>query len=144
MHLSYLLLVLHSPLVLIKLLTEAKTSLKRIVTNPIWLLDTCAGTFRFIGYAGYYITQPKYIESQFRTSAAKASFTTGMYSIGAMAFGIIGGGAFIRVVKPGPRQLTALIFAVELFANAGILSGMFFGCEQSEFYGFNPDAVGPQ
>lgn len=59
-----------------------------------------------------------------------------MYNIGAMAFGIIGGGVFIRIVKPGPRLLTALIFFVELFANAGIISGLFFGCQQSEFFGF--------
>jgi hypothetical protein len=57
-----------------------------------------------------------------------------------MAGGIIGGGMFIRFFKPSPRMLTALIFSVELFANAGIMSGFFFGCEQSEFYGFSPDA----
>lgn len=36
-----------------------------------------AGICRFIGYAGYYITQPKYIESQYRKSASKASLFTG-------------------------------------------------------------------
>lgn len=112
-----------------------------MLTNPIWVLDTCAGTFRFIGYAGYYITQPKYIESQFRKSASKASFATGMYNILAMAFGIIGGGVFIRIMKPGPRLLTGLIFFVELFANAGIISGLFFGCEQSEFFGFRQSDI---
>ena len=62
-----------------------------------------------------------------------------MYSIVAMAAGIIGGGFFIRICKPGPRLLTSLIFFVELFANVGIISSIFFGCPASEFFGFKDD-----
>jgi hypothetical protein len=54
-----------------------------------------------------------------------------------MAAGIMGGGFFIRLVKPGPRLLTSLIFFVELFANLGILSGMFLGCPPSVNFGFD-------
>jgi len=54
-----------------------------------------------------------------------------------MAVGIMGGGFFIRITKPGPRVLTTFIFLVELFANAGILSGMFLGCPGSYFSGYD-------
>lgn len=122
---------------------EAKTSLWRVLKNPVWAFDTCAGTFRFIGYAGYYITQPKYIESQYKKSASSASFATGMYSVVAMAMGIMGGGVFISRMRPGPKLLTSLIFGVELFANAGIISGLFFGCPKSTYFGLDTNLLAP-
>jgi hypothetical protein len=39
---------------------------------------------RLIGYLGYYIFKPKYIESQFRKSASDANFWTGFTSIPTM------------------------------------------------------------
>lgn len=59
-----------------------------------------------------------------------------------MAIGTLAGGFFIRAARPGPRLLTTLIFCVELFANAGILSGMFLGCPGSQFFGYDSIAKG--
>lgn len=122
--------------------SDAKASAKRILTNPLWVCDTFAGIFRFIGYAGFFITKPKYIESQYHKSASSANFFTGSTSIVGMAFGIVLGGIFIRAATPGPRLLTTLIFCVELFGNAGVLSGMFLGCPGSQFFGYDSIAKG--
>ena len=122
---------------------EAKISLKRILTNPLYVFDLSAHVTRVIGYAGFSITQPKYIESQYKKSASSASFATGMYSILSMAFGIIAGGIFIRFTKPGPRALTTFIFVVELFAQAGIFAGLFFGCPKPEFFAVNNNLIDP-
>ncbi len=44
----------------------------------------CGVAVRLIGYLGYYIFKPKYIESQFRKSASDANFWTGFTSIPTM------------------------------------------------------------
>lgn len=51
--------------------------LKKLCRNPILVLDTLGGTVRFIGFAGYWINKPRYIEAQFNQSAARSSLLTG-------------------------------------------------------------------
>lgn len=61
----------------------------------------------------------------------------GSTSIVGMAVGIMSGGFLIRFFKPGPRALTTFIFCVELFAAAGMISGLFLGCPGSAFHGYD-------
>jgi hypothetical protein len=54
------------------------------MTNPIFVFHMFGVAVRLIGYLGYYIFKPKYIESQFRKSASDANFWTGFTSIPTM------------------------------------------------------------
>ena len=58
---------------------EIKSTLKRLVVNPILMFHAFGGVFRVLGYAGYYIFKPKYMELQYRQSASGASFFTGKF-----------------------------------------------------------------
>ena len=120
---------------------EMTISLRRILTNPLFMFDLCSSIVRTIGFAGFYITQPKYIEAHFRKSAGSASFATGVYNILSIACGIITGGVFIKFCKPGPRALTSLVFLLELFANVGLMSGLFFGCQQPTIFAVNTNLM---
>lgn len=88
---------------------------------------------------GYYISQPKYLESQYGTSASGASFFTGSTTTLSLALGIISGGLIIRFFKPGPRALTTYMFIVGLFVTFGLFSGLFLGCPRKTFFEERPD-----
>lgn len=110
------------------------SSLKRFATNKVLVYDTISRAFGWIGMGGYYISQPKYIESQYGTSAAKASLFTGTTTTIALAVGIMSGGIIVRMFKPGPRVLTTYMFVVGLFTTIGLVSGLFLGCPRRSFF----------
>ncbi|RWS11071.1 Solute carrier organic anion transporter family member 5A1-like protein [Dinothrombium tinctorium] len=112
---------------------DAFTTFKRVVTNPILVIDTIGGGIRYIGLAGYWISKPRYIEAQFHQSASSASILTGATSTIMKAVGILLGGLFISKFKPRPRLLVGLIVIVELSCNILIFSAMFFGCPSPHF-----------
>lgn len=69
--------------------SEIMESLKRILKNPIFVFNLIGMCLRILGYLGYYLFKPKYIEAQFRMSASNANFWTGLLSIPTMAIGIM-------------------------------------------------------
>lgn len=75
------------------------TILNRLVRNPILVFDAIGGAFRTIGFAGYWINKPRYIEAQYSMSAAKSSFLTGATSIVMKSVGILAGGIFMAKVR---------------------------------------------
>lgn len=85
-----------------------------ILRNPIVVCQMLGNTFRGIGLLGYFVFQPKYLESQFRQSASKASLVSGTTGFMAKIVGVLFGGFIITLFKPGPRKLTSFIFLVEV------------------------------
>ena len=116
---------------------EVFASVKRIVTNPLWMSDMLSANFRYFALAGYYISKPKYLESQYHKSASDAALFSGTTGLMSQAGGILLGGVFIRYLKPSPKNLTIFIMFVELWVNAALLSGFFLGCPGSQFVGYN-------
>lgn len=57
--------------------SDAKRAFLRFSKNSLLICHICGGVFRIIGYLGYYIVKPKYMELQYRQSASSASFFTG-------------------------------------------------------------------
>ena len=96
-----------------------------------------SANFRYFGLAGYYISKPKYIESQYHKSASDAALFSGTTGLMSQAGGILLGGIFIRYLQPSPKNLTIFIMFVELWVNAVLLSGFFLGCPGSQFAGYN-------
>ncbi|CAG2119465.1 unnamed protein product, partial [Medioppia subpectinata] len=101
---------------------------KRLVKNAVFMFHTFGGVFRYMGLAGYTISQTKYVRAQFHLSSSRASLVTGVTSIFPLVFGIVLGGYGIKWFKPRPLTLVLLMFAVEWFANGGIFTAMFMDC----------------
>ena len=95
-------------------LKELPGEVYQIVTNPIIVCQMMGNLFRGIGMIGYFVFQTKYLESQFRQSASKASLVSGTTGFLAKIFGVLFGGILITLCRPGPRTLTTYIFIVEL------------------------------
>lgn len=110
-----------------------KASFSRLSSNYLLMFHVCGGVFRIIGYFGYYIIKPKYIELQYRKSASMAAFYTGATSVVTMAVGTMIGGLIIRFTKPRARYIALFVCIVESFSSLGIFSAMFLNCETPHF-----------
>ncbi|KAJ6223460.1 hypothetical protein RDWZM_002005 [Blomia tropicalis] len=111
----------------------AKEAFKRLSTNYLLIFHVFGGVFRIIGYLGYYVIKPKYMELQYRQSASSASFFTGATSVATMAVGTMAGGVLIRYIKPSARKIAIFVCLVELISTMGILSAMFLQCDTPQF-----------
>lgn len=119
--------------------SDAKKTTIRVLTNPIIIVDSLAGLFHYIGIAGFYITKPKYIESQYQKSAAESSFATGIYGTLSMSIGVVLGGLFMKYVRPSPRMLCTFIFTVEFTMSIAFFASLFLGCPKTHFVGFDQE-----
>jgi len=110
-------------------------AVKRFFQNPLIMLFFLGNTTRYFGIMGYYMLNPKYIESQYRRSSASASMVIGSASLIPIAFGIMCGGMFISRYAPKARLFFTLLFLVEFVTVFTIGSGMFFGCDPIKLNG---------
>ena len=58
-------------------LSDFLRALKRLFTNRLWVGNLFNTTVAVLAYSCYWNFKPKYLESQFRKSAAEANFYTG-------------------------------------------------------------------
>ena len=58
---------------------DATSRFKRLLVNPVFMFHSFAAVFKSLGYLGYFIFKPKYMEMQYRQSASGASFFTGKF-----------------------------------------------------------------
>ena len=54
---------------------------RRLSKNKVLLFNSFSTVFFMFGYIGYWIFMPKYMETQFRQSAATSSLVTGIQTI---------------------------------------------------------------
>ena len=104
-------------------LKELPGEIYQIITNPIIVCQMMGNLFRGIGIIGYFVFQTKYLESQFRQSASKASLISGTTGFLAKIFGVLFGGLLITLFRPKARTLTTYIFIVELTSVFTLLYG---------------------
>ncbi|XP_075680829.1 solute carrier organic anion transporter family member 74D-like [Dermatophagoides pteronyssinus] len=114
---------------------DARKAFVRFSKNSLLICHICSGVFRVIGYLGYYIVKPKYIELQYRQSASSASFFTGAASVLTMAIGTMAGGIIIRRFRPNARSIAIFVVLVELLSSLAIFGGMFLQCPTPQFFG---------
>ncbi|XP_019868360.1 solute carrier organic anion transporter family member 74D [Aethina tumida] len=118
---------------------EIKTSFKdmvktfrRLITNPILMLNNFAAVFYFLGYMPYWIFLPKYIETQYRQSASASSLITGSAGLLFSAVGILLSGLIISRYKPRARYLAAWNVIVGGISVMGIISYAYLGCAEND------------
>ncbi|XP_042908479.1 solute carrier organic anion transporter family member 74D isoform X2 [Parasteatoda tepidariorum] len=104
-------------------------SLRKLLKNPILFFHTLSITFQINGLFGYFVFMPRYMESQYRKSAAAANFFSGSVTLVAMVVGVFLGGYCIKKFKPRPRFLVGYMLSIEIFAGIVLFAAIFMGCE---------------
>ncbi|XP_017837175.1 solute carrier organic anion transporter family member 74D-like isoform X2 [Drosophila busckii] len=107
-------------------------SIKRLMSNKIYMYNTSASLFYFFGYLAYWIYTAKYIEIQYRQSAAVASMATGSIALAFSALGVILSGIIVSKLKPKARSLAAWNGMVDFVTLAGVVIYIFIGCSDSD------------
>ncbi|XP_002138793.2 solute carrier organic anion transporter family member 74D-like [Drosophila pseudoobscura] len=107
-------------------------SIKRLGANKVYVNNTLASILYFFGYMAYWIFTPKYIETQYRQSAAMATMATGTVALGFSAVGVLLSGYVISKYKPSARAMAAWNAIVDFMTVAGILCYVAIGCEGSD------------
>lgn len=110
-------------------------SVKSLAKNKVYVYNTFASILYFFGYMVYWIYTPKYIETQYRQSAATATMATGSVAIGFSAVGIILSGYVVTKYKPRARSMAAWNAIVDFLTVAGIVCYVAIGCESSDQLG---------
>ncbi|XP_042216210.1 solute carrier organic anion transporter family member 74D-like isoform X2 [Homarus americanus] len=118
-------------------------ALKRLFTNKIWTGNLFSATVSLLAVSGYWSFKPKYLENQFRKSAAEANYYTGMASLFVTVVGAIISGSVMRWLRPGPRLVTGYNIFITFFSCLGFVSLMFIGCPKLEVIGPMDGSVVP-
>lgn len=105
---------------------------KKLTTNATLMCNNLAAVFYFFGYMPYWIFTAKYIEIQYRQSAATSSLVTGTVALAFSAVGILLSGFVISKYKPRARYMAAWNVAVGAFSVIGMISYAFLGCPMNE------------
>lgn len=104
-------------------LKQLPKEIMEIISNPIIVCEMMGNLFRGIGITGYFVFQAKYLESQFRQSASRASLVSGTTGFMGKIGGVLFGGLLISIFRPGPKTLTTFIFLVEVTSVFTLLYG---------------------
>ncbi|XP_037950487.1 solute carrier organic anion transporter family member 74D-like [Teleopsis dalmanni] len=122
-----------------KVVIEPKASLgdmmrtfKRLLTNKTLMYNNFSSVFYLFGYTPYWIFSPKYIEIQYRQSAATSSMVTGTVGLAFSAVGVLLSGFVISRYKPRARYMAAWNVIVGFLTVAGILCYSMIGCPGNE------------
>ncbi|XP_016996788.2 solute carrier organic anion transporter family member 74D [Drosophila takahashii] len=105
---------------------------RRLITNKTYMCNTLSSIFYLVGYTPYWIFTPKYIEVQYRQSAATSSMVTGTVALAFSAVGVLLSGFIISRYKPRARYMAAWNVIVGFLTVAGILAYAFIGCPGNE------------
>lgn len=104
---------------------------KRLICNNILMFNNLSTVFYFLGYMPYWIFMPKYIETQYRQSAAASSLITGVLGLMFSALGILISGIVIGKYTPRARYLAAWNVIIGFISVMGIASYAYLGCAEN-------------
>ena len=116
-------------------LKDFPSAVARLLSNRILLYRTASSVLHILPIAGLYTFLPKYLESQFQLTAAKANMISGIAGILVMGAGIFASGIFMRKFKPSSRFVAAWIAIAALLYAAGMVVLMFLGCPMNSVIG---------
>ncbi|XP_049940041.1 solute carrier organic anion transporter family member 74D-like [Schistocerca serialis cubense] len=114
---------------------DFRQAVLRLLRNKVLMLNTISSVCFMFGYVGYWTFMPKYMETQFRQSASRASLITGSVGLGFTAAGLVLSSVYISRAKPSARALAAWNVAVELLDVAVHLAKPFLGCPSDDLRG---------
>lgn len=116
-------------------LSNLRSALRRIFTNKLWLGNLFNTVVVVFAYSSFWNFKPKYLENQFRKSAAEATYYTGVVSLASVLMGTALGGIILRWLRPRPYFVAAYNVFITFFVSAGFLTLMFIGCPKLNVVG---------
>uniref|UniRef100_A0A8C8SSA0 Solute carrier organic anion transporter family member n=1 Tax=Pelusios castaneus TaxID=367368 RepID=A0A8C8SSA0_9SAUR len=125
----------HPPVKWSVALKDFCTSLKRVLSNQMYLTFQCCSLLQFSSFVGFLTYKPKYLEQQYGQSVSKSNFITGLTSLPAVSIGIFLGGLIMRKYKLGIIEATKYGFGMSLISFLISTSSFFIGCENHEVAG---------
>lgn len=111
---------------------------KRLGTNPIYMLNLFSAVFVVLANVGFYTFLPKYFEFAFRQKASTSGAAGGAANCVASTIGLIVAGYVIKRWKPSARWLSAWGIGTNVIGIIGSLSLIGIGCPSLEIYGMTP------
>ncbi|EDW57236.1 solute carrier organic anion transporter family member 74D [Drosophila virilis] len=105
---------------------------RRLTTNKTYMCNTLSNIFYLIGYTPFWIFTPKYIEVQYKQSAATSSMVTGTVALAFSAIGVLLSGFIISKYKPRARYMAAWNVICAVLVVAGVVTYAFIGCPDNE------------
>jgi hypothetical protein len=114
---------------------ELWSVVKRLGTNPIFMLNLFSAVFVVLANVGFYTFMPKYFEFAFRQKASTAAVAGGAANCLASALGLILAGYVIKRWKPSARWLSAWMIATTVMGVIGSLSLILIGCPSLDIHG---------
>nr|XP_016930701.1 solute carrier organic anion transporter family member 74D [Drosophila suzukii] len=112
--------------------SDMMKTVRRLSKNKVYVYNTSASILYFFGYMAYWIFTPKYIETQYRQSAAMATMAAGTVALGFSAAGVLISGYVISKYRPSARSMACWNAIVDFVTVAGILCYVAIGCEGSD------------
>lgn len=109
---------------------ELKEVVKRLLGSPVFLCHAAALVFTVNGLMGFLLATPKYMETQFRRSAATASLFSGSASLVTMLLAVLFSGPVVRRLKPGAAIVSTYILVVDVLLIACLAASLLLGCDQ--------------
>uniref|UniRef100_A0A0E9Y2K7 Solute carrier organic anion transporter family member n=1 Tax=Amblyomma americanum TaxID=6943 RepID=A0A0E9Y2K7_AMBAM len=114
---------------------ELKEVVKRLLGSPLFLCHAAALVFTVNGLMGFLLATPKYMETQYRRSAATASLFSGSASLVTMLLAVLFSGPVVRRLKPSAGIVSAYILVVDLLLLACFAASLLMGCQQLNIAG---------
>ncbi|CAG0884630.1 unnamed protein product [Darwinula stevensoni] len=116
-------------------LKEMPETLGRILRNPLLMCHVTAITLHILGFIGFFSFSPKYLESQFRTSAANSSAFAGGAQAVVQCIGMVASGIVLWRFRPRARWVVGWNIMVGILYVAGMLFAMLIGCSNIYMHG---------
>lgn len=110
-------------------------ALRRLINNKIWTGHLFTAIITVFAFSGYWSFKPKYLENQFRKSAAEANYYTGMASLIVSLLGSVVSGSVMRWGRPGPRLVTGYNIFITCVSVCGFVVLAFVGCPKVDVVG---------
>uniref|UniRef100_V5GT37 Solute carrier organic anion transporter family member n=2 Tax=Ixodes ricinus TaxID=34613 RepID=V5GT37_IXORI len=110
-------------------LKEITKCVRRLLGRRVYVLQVLASIFMVSGFNGFSTFSAKYMETQFRTSASKASTFAGLVSTSFFIVSYFVSGWVIHRTRPTPRVIGSYNVTVKVVLIAGFLVAMFIKCD---------------
>lgn len=116
-------------------LGQLPRDLKHLLCNPALVFMAIGRAVDMLSIMGFFMFSPKYLEQQFRVSAAESNAFTGLSGVFAVGIAGIIGGALIRLFKMQPRSISFSILGSQLFWSVAVLYLLTVSCESPRMAG---------
>ncbi|CAH0386215.1 unnamed protein product [Bemisia tabaci] len=107
-------------------------TVKRLMVNPIQVLNNLSGVFYYMALLPYMMFLPKYLETVFTFTPSKTSKITGAVEMVFAGIGMVASGVVLSKFKPRARVIAGYNVGVGALSVVILLMFAFLGCSENE------------